>query len=850
MRSFTFASGWLTRLTAIAAAFAFSHAPGTARADDWTNLGLDGTRSRLSAEISGSRFDAGGWMNEWKSEPQVSYRAIVATPAIGDGFLVYGTQRNLVRTLDETNGQVAWEAAVGGTVMASPAIWRGLVFILGTNQQLHALSLADGAPVWQKDIGGAGYGSPIVVDGSLYVVAGAPATRLWRLDPDTGRIIWQTNEGVLDTSVVASVAVAGGHAVVTQMEGQVLAFGVDDGQLQWKADTHGRVTVSSPLVLPDRIYVLPVAEHPRLWALDPSTGQSLEGWPLDVDLPAAPASFGSLRERRFVVSSVAGANETLAFTVRSDDYFGADSTTGQPDSFFSQEALFAVDGSRRSIKWASPIGTLESKDPNDVPNFEQLGTPALYRTEPGEDLIATVSSLAPAVRVFAGNGDARWSRTLAAPTRSSPVFANGRLVVATDAGIVQSFLSAINQPPVAPVLGLEPASGSDTDAAHTVLAWGDALDPEGQAVRYQVRLDDDGEVLRDWDLETMGDGESNAVTLPPLAAGTYTFSIRARDMSGAWSAWTTPQTFHAVGSPAVTVDGVPAGSLSDALAMAKAGGIVRLGAGFYALERTLEIPAGVTLEGAAPHLTTVSGKGLAVALTAAAGSEIHQLTVTGAGIGVRVDEARAARLRNVILRDNAEVGLDVTATGAAELVSATLIRNGSAVRSAGTVNVKNTLVTLNDVGLDAIVGGQIQSRYNNLWQNRLEDYRGTVRDASDLAAAVAFDAPEHELRVQAAQPTTDRGDPLDDFSSEPLPNGRRINIGAFGNTQFAELSVASTTADAGADADIDAGPGAPVSEAGGDGCACSVQGRAPSPATIWIAGMAATGVLARRRRRK
>jgi hypothetical protein len=39
------------------------------------------------------------------------------------------------------------------------------------------------------------------------------------------------------------------------------------------------------------------------------------------------------------------------------------------------------------------------------------------------------------------------------------------------------------------------------------------------------------------------------------------------------------------------------------------------------------------------------------------------------------------------------------------------------------------------------------------------------------------------------QPITDRGDPTDDFSAEPEANGRRINLGAFGGTAEAELSM-------------------------------------------------------------
>jgi hypothetical protein len=42
-------------------------------------------------------------------------------------------------------------------------------------------------------------------------------------------------------------------------------------------------------------------------------------------------------------------------------------------------------------------------------------------------------------------------------------------------------------------------------------------------------------------------------------------------------------------------------------------------------------------------------------------------------------------------------------------------------------------------------------------------------------------------------PCIDLGDPTDDYSLEPTPNGSRINMGAYGNTRQAELSYVPTT---------------------------------------------------------
>ena len=42
-------------------------------------------------------------------------------------------------------------------------------------------------------------------------------------------------------------------------------------------------------------------------------------------------------------------------------------------------------------------------------------------------------------------------------------------------------------------------------------------------------------------------------------------------------------------------------------------------------------------------------------------------------------------------------------------------------------------------------------------------------------------------------PTIDKGDPNDDYSNEPAPNGFRINMGAYGNTRWAATSSSIAT---------------------------------------------------------
>jgi hypothetical protein len=829
---------------AIAGVLSVRAAPASAR--DWGGLGLDGTRARITDEISGGRFDGGAWRHDWKPLVGGLEAALLASPAIADGYLAFATQQNLVRVLDERDGRLLWQARAGGTAFASPALWRGHVYIFGLNQRLTALRVTDGGVAWERDLGGMGYASPVVDDGALFVVSTLPTVRLWCLDAASGAVRWQAGEGAFDTSVQSSVAIAGGQLLVTQLEGRIFSFARGDGKLMWSAATGGQVSLSSPLVVGDRVHLLTGGARARLHALDLASGAAVVGWPIDLSVPAAGGSFGSPRERKYVVSSAAGGDGAIALSVRADDSFGANAS-GEPDSFVTQEHLFLVDPAGPTILWSRPHGRLETRRSDDIPNFDFLPTPLLYRSASGERLIAAASSLEADVKVFASNADERWRGGLSAATRSSPVLANGRLVVGTDAGVIHSFLSGSNRPPFWPA----PIElGSATVSPATGLRWAPATDPESEPIVYQVRIDDDGEILRDWDFEIDSPAGQTAIALPSLA-GPAVFAVRARDPEGALSAWTAPQTIEPVTAGGViTVDDQPVADLPAAIAAAHAGSQIRLGAGLFTLQATIALPAGVALVGAGPHLTVLSGRGLAVAVAPGRDGQIGHLTVSGAKIGVAVDAATGVQLRNLILRDNEDAGLLVGPTGQAQLISATVVRNGSGVRAAGQTSVRNAVVTGNGVGLHALQAGLLISAHDDVYQNRDADYRNVGRGDGDLAVAVTFSAtPEDDLRFSAPQPTTDKGDPADDFANEPLPNGGRINIGAFGNTAFAELSAAVP----GDEPSMDAGlaPDASTPAEASRGCGCVLGGaRDSSDPTGPIAALFLLGwALFRRHRR-
>ncbi|MES1210668.1 MAG: fibronectin type III domain-containing protein, partial [Pseudomonadota bacterium] len=421
------------------------------------------------------------------------------------------------------------------------------------------------------------------------------------------------------------------------------------------------------------------------------------------------------------------------------------------------------------------------------------------------------------------------------------MLANGRLLIATELGTIQSFGSSANHAPGTPtLLG---TNGRPVDAAGASVSWGASVDPDGDAVSYQVRLDNDGEILETWATRVVTAAGQTTLRVPgDLHPGaTYVVAVRARDTRGAWSAWSAPRTFLAATSPTVTIAGVSQSDLGAALTAARPGTVIMLGAGTFHLADTLKVPAGVSLVGAGAHQTIFDATGRWVGVALHGSSPGHptrlgRLTVAGAAIGVDVVDARDAQLTNVILRDNTEAGVRVSTTSTANITNATVVANNRGVDARGTVAIRNSVLTQNDIGLATGRPEAVTSRFNDLFDNQA-DYVGMLAGAADLASRVAFvDTVGKDFHLLPHQLSTDMGDPDDDFSAEPAPNGGRINLGAFGGTAEAELSAAP-----------------PDSPAPAMGTGCSVAGddaRTASPSSPLGFGLMLIGLALTRARRR
>ncbi|HVR61688.1 MAG TPA: PQQ-binding-like beta-propeller repeat protein [Polyangia bacterium] len=827
-------------------------------AADWPEMGLGSARARLSTEVLGPAFGrAASWASRLPPVKDQFYHALLASPAAADGFVVIGTSTNRLRALREADGALLWELPTEDVVLASPVLYRGRAYAASLRGDLSAVNLADGSLAWRTNVGGEVYAAPVIADGALFVAVGSPQPALVRVDLATGAVVWTTVVG--PQPLRSAPAAADGHVVVGETDGTWHGVSAATGAVEWTTRIPGIVQMTGALIQQGTIYLAPAGSTLNVHALDLATGQPRQGWPLPVTLPDDPLA-GTRVATNHVTSSLAsaGANR-LAFQVRREERVDTVGF-GVVDNVTVTEFLVAVDVDSVSTAWVAQGTRVVAHDDNVVPTFGIGSTPAAFVSGNGI-LLAVTSALNAGFQIYSANGAVLSSGLLGGVTRGSPIVTNAGLIVGTDDGAITRLPSTANQPPLAPAAQFVPLAGALADVNNVRLEWGAALEPDGDAVSYIVRWDMDGEVLRDWAGEIETSAGQTTLRLPPLPTlpegSAYTWAVRARDAKGALSPWSPLQSFQVVDPPPAVVGGQQFSDLSAALAAAIAGSIVTLGAGTYPLLDPLSVPPGVTVSGAGPHLTVISGQGLAAAVVINGGAPgqaaLQSLTVANAAVGVRVDGGGGAELRNVILRDNSEAGLRVLANAAITLINGTVVRNAIGIDAAGegAASVRNTLVTANAIGLATGGSARITTAYSDVAANTTADRRGLAIGHDDLAVAVNFVAT-NDWRLEAAQGTTDRGDPTDAFDQEPQPNGGRINIGAFGNTHFAEISASAGALTSPSDpgtpvaAPPVAGPDAGSSNGGG----CTVAaGRLSSGLAHGLILAALALVIASRRRR-
>jgi outer membrane protein assembly factor BamB len=516
--------------------------PATALANGWPQFGMSATHDHSSTEISGPTFTASWSLAMNGASP------LISSPIVSSDFVVAAAKSGQVVAVTAREGRVIWQQTLAGGVGASPAQAAGRIFLPSLGGQLYAIQLDNGNVQWQRALGGTNYSSPTLITDpatgavdSLVLAAGFPAKSLSRVRVSDGSSIWESKPGDIANLVYSSPALAGQQLIVGMNYGRLQSFDLATGTAGWHYDAAGQVYLSSPLVHGDRAYFFPGDPLARLFAVDTATGAAVAGFPLSVADPAGVPA-GQLLAHKVSVSSPVSIGDRIVVQVRQEYQMATNQPTG---NWILREYVVAIDPVAAAVIWQKLLGGLETTNPNLIPELALCPTPAAYGARDGRSFLAVGASLDAHVRVLdAADGSEQWSAQLSGATRSSPVLSNGRLFVATDAGVLHAFQSDFNAAPLPPQKLLA-QSVSTPDGVRALLGWLGATDSTIGPLTYEARVDGDGEILQSYlaSATTKPDETSWQVSQALDVGLKYAFAVRSRDQYGAWSEWSAPQDF-------------------------------------------------------------------------------------------------------------------------------------------------------------------------------------------------------------------------------------------------------------------------------------------------------------------
>lgn len=293
----------------------------------------------------------------------------------------------------------------------------------------------------------------------------------------------------------------------------------------------------------------------------------------------------------------------------------------------------------------------------------------------------------------------------------------------------------------------------------------------------------------------------------------------------------------------VLLNGKEEASLESALGKAQNGSVIELGTGEYVVPPGTQL-VDLKISGVdAGKTVLVAQEPWGTTFKVMGDASLERLTVTGSAVGFEV-ESGLLDLKNVILRDYTDAAVRVTAPeGFVQMTLSTLHKNeiGIDVWDGGAM-VTNTVFYENKT---AVWTYTPTGREYNVYDKNVSDIEGEAMNPTERKVEARFvDPVAHDYRERDDSKTIDAGDPATSFDMEPPPNGKRVNVGAFGNTSMA---AATTESDERSEpASATAAPARSSSGGGASGCAASIPDRGPAPALLAAIALAAGLALLRR----
>lgn len=351
-----------------------------------------------------------------------------------------------------------WRARIGGTgsagltrargilrIASRPVVAGGRVFVYAPDGTVTALSLANGNRVWSTKLKPEGENDPASGGGVAFaggrVFAATGYGTVSALAADSGKVLW-TRE--LDTPPRSAPTAAAGKVFVVSQQNEVFALNQDDGELAFSyigiPETAGLLSAASPAVAGKTVVVPTSAGEVVALDIDEGTVKWTDSVTRSVrtlaisglaDVSGSPVIAGD------TVYATGVAGRTIAVSLATGERLWQADIGSASTPVVSGDAVFLVDLDRRMVALDRKDGTLlwATKLPRPNRRRDTAWSGPLLA---GNTLWA-ISNDGRLAALDPANGHLRSERETGDAGYTSPIVADGRMIIVSDAGEVSAY---------------------------------------------------------------------------------------------------------------------------------------------------------------------------------------------------------------------------------------------------------------------------------------------------------------------------------------------------------------------------------------------------------------------------
>lgn len=426
------------------------------------------------------------------------YRGNPAAPVAADGSCYFACG-DRVYALDMDSGNVRWkypqDQSLTSVVKTTPQIIDNKLYFGTVDGKLYCLDAQTGAFQWFFETRGALRCPPITLDGITYL--GCDDNSIYTLDAATGDMAW-SKPFVSRDDFANGIVVGAGMVVGASMDGNVYGVNASSGKLRWVFHLPSAPVKSSP-AMTENVTVMAVGSV--MYGLTTRSGQRKWFVQLPSEIAATPATDGS-------------------------DVF--------VPCHDKKLYCYNVTGRTPALKWTEPA---------------EIGGMPLSSPTVADQIVYVTGSHGVVSAFSVADGSLKWryvfmpsalnvSATAGMDAASSPMVANGALLVLTDDGVLHCFTKTAPDTTPPDVYSITPANGKQISGAPPI-KFSAVIYDQGSGVDFgsaQMTLDGSTVDLQsDFSTGTVSyvfDAADAQTAVKPLADGVHTVTLSVKDYAG------------------------------------------------------------------------------------------------------------------------------------------------------------------------------------------------------------------------------------------------------------------------------------------------------------------------------